>query len=310
MDSWWDSLRIVTTVSWISRFAVPVFSVLVVVLGWREYVLQSKVKSAEKVQAEKNKIEADTKIASLQVEAERLRSDAEASKKDIAIAQAQAAQANEKAEAERLKRTQLEATLMPRILIMTRSTTDQLKLFPKTSVGIEFDATDTESSNLVGSIKGYLRDTGGWSVQLMPMDHPLAPYDMVLVLIKERPDTNGTLSDAAKILSYWLRDCGIAANCFTRTMTRPSEAWSDFPADTIRVKVGKKSQSYVFERSEEAFLDRIKQTDPNMYKDLAGAKQSLKDAGLGQSGMLRDTTLTKGEIAERQKIIDQYTHQK
>lgn len=142
----------------------------------------------------------------------RLSLETEMAKKDASVANAQAAQANAKTEAERLERIRLEASLAPRTVVWTGETREELSLFTGTRIRIEADANDKEAWTLAQQMVFGL-GTAKWSVTLVPA--PSAPSPGVTVDVKQVPDdpSQRKLMAAAKILTYHLKDNDIWTSC-------------------------------------------------------------------------------------------------
>ncbi len=159
----------------------------------------SEVKAGSEENIAQVKAEADKQIALLNVEAEKAKS-------EIAKAQAQAAQANEKAESERLARVQLEARLADRKL--TKEQQERLVSLLEPFRDTEVDVVvlgDTSEIRLIGMTLLECLNKAGWKVY---QGYGSGGGVVVKgILVGVRSDSN--LSGAATILVEGLRSLGI-----------------------------------------------------------------------------------------------------
>lgn len=207
----------------------------------------------EKAKAEVAK--ANERIADLEIQAKSLKLETERAKENIALAQKQAAQANaeaakanETAEAERLERVKLEASLAPRIIVVTPETTNELKLFSGTSVAIEFDQDDPETKRLVGQIMFMLKSANWDFTAIIPTNSIL--QDGVRIFTKrigENPPWTGKSTDAGKILSYQLKENGIKVGSYFPLRPQSPE-FKDAPTADMLIQVGKIPQDYFIKK--------------------------------------------------------------
>jgi len=224
----------------------------------------------------------------------------ENAKKNIAAAQAQAAQANEKAESERLRRAQLEISFEPRAIALGGASLRDLRLFPKTNVVISCAGADDE-------IKGFAINLGD---QLEMVDWKVTRGDIkpteytrgsgVLILShRTDPEPPSIYNDAAKILQFVLNDYGIEAVAF---VTR------EVPDNIIQVKICAKPPRYFESRQTRKLLEARGQTfgtDPNSPE---GRSRSMME-------MLSDPIENlkyrlRYDSAERERIIKKYSGNK
>ena len=173
MPSWWNSLHVVSWLSWIARGAGVLSTALIFIFGWREFTLGKLGREAEKKQEAKDKRDADTRIASAQLGA------AEANKKveEAKVKQMEIAQQNMtlstnlakvQIEAANAKRAllELQQRAMPRTVNESQSVIALLKSTPGVPVHLEYMGSDSEAYNLASQIRNILHSSG-WNVKKM-----------------------------------------------------------------------------------------------------------------------------------------------
>jgi hypothetical protein len=229
-----------------------------------------------------------------------LKNEAVIAKKDITITQAQAAQANEKAESERLRRVQLEISFEPRAIALGGASLRDLRLFPKTNVEISCAGADDE-------IKGFAINLGNqlemvnWKVTRGDINPTEYTRGSGVLILSHRtdPEPPSIYNDAAKILQFVLNDNGIEA---MESVAR------EVPNNIIQVKIGAKPQRYFESRQTQKMLEARGQTfgiDPNspegrsrsMMKMLSDPIENLKYR-------------LRYDSAERERIIKKYSGNK
>jgi hypothetical protein len=296
MWTWLDSLRTISVLNWICRFAGAAFGVLIVLLSLRESALS-------RLDRQKEKQDSDLKIASLNTKAASLEVDAENARKEIATAQAQAAkanegaalaneraaQANEKAEAERLERTKLEASLQPRSIISTTETFKELQLFSGITASIRFSAGDEETASLVGQLLFMLKE-GKWSVvrteQVPYCGDGVSIYTMKANFVPPTVDGNLRFEklpnedrnhDAATILSYQLKDNGMSSSA----MPIEKDKWSrivGMPADAdVSIVIGPKRNYYFMDKAMASFDRVVREHLPESVRKTLPPRLPLED---------------------------------
>ena len=152
------------------------------------------------------------------------------------MSQAKAAKSNEKAEAERLRRTQLEISFEPRAIALGGASLLDLRLFPKTNVVISCAGADDE-------IKGFAINLGNqlemvdWKVTRGDIKPTVYTQGSGVLILSHRTDTEipSKYNDAAQILQFVLNDNGIEAVAF---------AYREVPDNIIQVTVGAKPSRY------------------------------------------------------------------
>jgi len=236
-------------------------------------------KEAMRIEAEANRQIADTKTEA-QKEIARLTAESDKSREGIAIAQAQAATANEKAEAERLTRTNLEETLAPRRVNMTTETIAELKLFAGTKAFIVL-IDDAEARRVSDGIRVMLQRANWEILGITTTDQHV--FDGVRIETKRLMpfDSDNPPQPAAKILSYQLKDCKIDVAYLSKDNYFPNEQYAflsqrigrpELPDDTVFIEIGMKPEPYFTHK----FLNEwVKQFDkPNqelwnkMFRDI------------------------------------------
>jgi hypothetical protein len=224
-----------------------------------ETVRAQAAKDIENIRAdaERGRQEAEVKIASLGSQAESLRADAEKAKKEIAVARVQAAQANEKAEGERLKRTQLEASFEPRSLDKDGSDSWQdMRLFAGTKVLIVALGMEPEVHRFSQELAMYLNSVG-WNAQAAGNTSMLGIGITITSTKKTAEEPDNKWNDAATILGFFLKDCGVEAGVWSPRISEEHES----ERDRVVVEVGSKRQWYFDSKRanerEDAFIERL-----------------------------------------------------
>ncbi len=176
--------------------------------------------------------------------------------KGTASAQAQAAQANEKAEGERLKRTQLEVSFEPRTIDVGAAAWRELVLFSGTKVSITCLGMDSEAQRCSLELAWNL-EMVGWKVVKKEMQ-PQRQGTGIAILTKEVDGQAISKStDAARILCFFLKDCGIEAMLFS-----PGPAQKVEQDDIVVVEIGSKRNWYFDSKSaSERWDDMIKRQE-------------------------------------------------
>lgn len=198
--------------------------------------------SAETAKADIKK--ADVKIADLSLKSESLKTETEKAREGIAIANQKAAEANEKAESERLARLQLEARLADRVL----TNEDQIRL---TSLIVPFRGTEIDVFAFGGTFevenicKILIKclSKAGWKVHQMTM---IQSTNILVqgIVIGIRPGVNETIVNGAQSLISGLQSMGItiAQGDFNQMKDPVGTFWAsetNFNAP-IRVFIGRK----------------------------------------------------------------------
>lgn len=299
MPSWWNSLHVISYLSWIARGAGVLSTALIFIFGWREFTLGKLEREAEKKQAAREKQGADLKIGSLAVEAETLKRDTANAQKEIAVAQAQAAQANEKAEAERLRRRQLEASFEPRAMSLENGDLRDLRLFPNTNAIVSCAGADAETRGLSIALIQHL-EMVGWKVVPGPT-YPTEYMTGGVLILSRRPDTKvpSKYNDAAQMLQFLLNDSGIEATAF---VTKDKE---DVPDDnTVTVRIGAKPPRYFESRQLQEWLDQSGPTsiDPNSQE--ARSRSTMKKLSDPEENLKYHLRYDPGE---RERIVKKYS---
>ncbi len=183
--------------------------------------------------------------------------DAASLKRDVAVAQAQAAQANEKAEAERLRRAQLEISFEPRAIAFSMASLRHLRLFPGANVVVSCAGADDEIKGLAINLCTQLEMSCGWKVTRGDI-HPTGYTQGTGVLIlshRTDPEPPSIYNDAAKILQFVLNDNGIEAVAMV---------FREIPENVVQVTIMAKPPRYFESRQVQKQLE---QRGPDFGKD-------------------------------------------
>lgn len=219
------------------------------------------------------KVEAESreKIAALHVQAESLKAEAEEAGKNIALAQAEAAKANERAEELRKQNLELEKQIEPRILpalfsVGNERITEGIDRFPDTPILIQ-SVPEYESKRFARSIAGALKEFG-WKAQLVTKHEtnisPFAIEDGVYMFTTGRPfdpeDTaEGRAWAAGAALSRYMEYFGFENTHWPIAthegqLTAPLQM--SYPAETVVVLVGAKRIS---RKLMDVMIERLRQ---------------------------------------------------
>jgi hypothetical protein len=215
-----------------------------------------------------------------------------------AKAKEEAAKANEKAEAVRLEREKLEASLRPRVIVSTNETRKELGLFPGTNVAIEFEDANLEGKRFAEQLQ-FTLGLSKWSVLLLRTESHLPPG--VGIFTKRLPDASlqQRLDDAATLFSYQLADDGIDNRLDTQGNPVPIPPPSAFTDSTIFVQIGEKPQQYLDSR-------RLEEIYRHMDKASADAFQKTDQ----QQEELRariEPFIVQSQRENRERIVQRYT---
>jgi hypothetical protein len=261
MWSFWTSLEKVSWVSWAARFLTVFFGAIAFFAGSRESNLS-------RLKRDNDKQESDQKLASTQKEA------AQANER-AALANERAAKADEKTEAERLRRTLLEASFEPRRIDPKADSWMTLRMFSGTKVLIEALGMESEVQMLSSELAFHLQGVG-WIVKRGTL---LGVGIGVTILTQDTPKgVTAKSKDAATILSFFLKDCGIEANA---SSAKPAEG--EVEPDMVVVRVGAKRQWYFdSNRTSKDWDALVKMHDipegapPDLRKSMEEAKQRIE----------------------------------
>ena len=210
----WPSLE---TASWLSDRAGWVLAVSLL-FGFAATVLIIWMGAVKEHHWDLLRENAQTEISKLNVQSEQLRADAEASKAEIAKANESAAEANLKAEEERLARIKIEARIGPRLLPQAEQIklTDALKGFGAQVVTIQASPQLPESEWFARVLAAPLT-SAGWEVTILPGDNSnntIFPTGVIIRYATEWSAKNNgvpTKSPAAEKLAEFLRGLDISA---------------------------------------------------------------------------------------------------
>ena len=210
---------------------------------------------------------------------------------ELANVRKEAAQANEKAENERLTRIKLEESLAPRAITITNKTNDELKLFAGTKVFM-LSVDDQEARSLVGQLR-VLFDMAGWNIiGTAQTKSPLPDW----VEILSRTMTKGfdtPPNPAAELLGYQLKDCNIQTQTHQALTVWPEGV----PDDAVFVQIGLKPQPYFTDKMME---ESSKNFDENTRQQFQEAQRRAKE---GETKYLEYQKENKERVIERQKQL-------
>jgi outer membrane murein-binding lipoprotein Lpp len=256
----------IQTLQWLIGIAstgIVVTLALSFVFGGSNIFLNRLMTQAKEEQHTYERQEYEKTIASLYAESNKAR-------EGIALAQAEAAKANEKAEAERLTRIKLEEALMPRILVTSGRTDEELKLFAGTKVFLFFRENDPDARDLASQIQIML-ERNRWNI-ISITERPTDPYLTDGVQLRTRriqhmigPEVfDAPPYPAAQLLSYQLLDSKIKTTLWSPRY----DFWpEDVHNDAIFVAVGKKPISYFMNKITEDFLSKYDSNIIQIFQD-------------------------------------------
>ena len=223
--------------------------------------------------------------------------------KDVAVANARAAQANEKAETEHLARTRLQADILPRRFIETGLTVKELSFFSGIHVRILCGNIDMDGWQFSGILASVL-ERAKWHVGPIEISSQGRPQG-VLVCIKKPANASAQakLWDAATVLVYQLRDNGIAASVRMEMQPYSKYIPADLPSDTIAISVGAKPQFYL---SDAILMDYLERTDPSRLEEYRKIREEQEEVhGPVGDSMTRNTP---EDTARKEAIVEKYTN--
>ena len=173
------------------------------------------------------------------------------------VAKAQAAQANEKAEAERLSRMKFESDMTPRAILWTNTTTDELMLFAGTRAIVEFDGSDREASGFAQQL-GFFLQNMRWDVTLVRKgEERLKGIRIFRKITDDTTDAEKT-KDAGMILACQLEDRGMHPSCTWGHIPSPQTfVTRSLPENVVMISVMQKETPYIDAVQAEEGYERI-----------------------------------------------------